>query len=327
MLEKLIELRLRVCPDCGAADTGSGWGLPGEAVEKGRLQVAREMIAAGVRTPPPGELIELEVTPRGSDEHQMNFVVRARVEVCGETVEKEGRARVRVRSALCDSCSRAAGSYYEATLQLRARERKPEPDEVQKFFDVVYDIVDKQRLRGDGNSFVTDVITLKEGIDIRLGSSKVARRIATEVSRAFGAETLETSSLVGQKDGRDVYRISISIRLPRFRVGDVVIAGRKVLVVQATGRQLKGYLLPSHQPERVESNDAKPVGNTGEARNGVVVTAGSEGVQVVEPWGNRCVLLKSPGTTRLDDGAEVPLLRIGDDMFILRGEPADGLGS
>jgi len=292
MLERRVELVLRVCPECEAIDVGSGWSQPGEVEKRGLLNIARDEITGRISAPQPGRMEGLDIESVGKDEYLMGFIIRARVEVCGEIIDKDGTASVKIRRALCDSCSRARGNYYEAVLQLRADGRKLQPEEIERCVDIIYEAIDMQRLRGDMNSFVSAVQTLKEGTDFYIGSSKVARRIANVIERSSGAETLETSSLAGRKDGKEIYRISISIRLPRIRTDDVVRVGGELMVIENAGRRLKGYLLPSHKPWETGQVDAEPVCRLDEARNGVVVTVEANDVQVVEPWGNRCVVLR-----------------------------------
>ena len=327
LLEKPILLKLRTCPECLAADTGHGWSPPGEVEKKGLLNVAGEMIKSELKIPQPGRLLELEIEPLGYDEYMVDFKLKVRVDVDGVTVDREGRARVKTRRSLCDSCSRAAGSYYEATIQFRARDRKPDSKEIEKFVEIIYPIIDEQRERGDQKSFVTDVYELKEGVDFLIGSAKVARRIATRIASEFGADIIETSTLAGRKDGRELYRITISIKLPRFQAGDVVSSGKNLMVVEKAGKRLKGYMLPSHEHEEVDPEGAILIGNLADSRTGVVVAVESGAVQVIEPWGNHCVVLRSPGKTRLSDGEDVPLMRVDDEIFILRGESPGGLGT
>jgi len=113
--------------------------------------------------------------------------------------EKEEEIVVKARFEQCIDCSRRAGGYYEAILQIRGSY-----DE-----DKIYSIVEENLQ----NSFVSKIKKLREGIDFYISSQKVAKRIARILKNKYNAEVIVSPTLVGKKDGKDLYRFSISVRL------------------------------------------------------------------------------------------------------------------
>ncbi len=60
--------------------------------------------------------------------------------------------------------------------------------------------------------------------------------------RRFGGSYSKSQKLYGRKDGRNVYRISFSVRMPGFRVGDVLEIGDKRISIAklVEGRGIEG---------------------------------------------------------------------------------------
>jgi len=113
--------------------------------------------------------------------------------------EREEEIIVKAKFEQCIDCSRKAGGYYEAILQIRGSYDK----------DEIYDIIEKNLQ----NSFISKTKELKEGVDFYMGSQKVAKRIARILKNKYNAEVIVSPTLVGRsKEGKDLYRLNISVR-------------------------------------------------------------------------------------------------------------------
>ena len=75
-----------------------------------------------------------------------------------------------------------------------------------------------------------------------VSSMECGRRISNAIVRRFGGSYSKSQKLYGRKDGRNVYRISFSVRMPGFRVGDVLEIGDKRISIEkmVEGRGIEG---------------------------------------------------------------------------------------
>ncbi len=79
----------------------------------------------------------------------------------------------------------------------------------------------------DVKAFITSASKDKYGLDFRIGSEHLCRRLADEIERTFLADKKVNYKLVGQKGGKDQYRTTILLRLHRFVTGDFIRVATK----------------------------------------------------------------------------------------------------
>lgn len=119
---------------------------------------------------------------------------------------------VRIITELCTDCSRQSGGYFKAILQARgaeglSRQRKAMIKE--KVLTMADTIV-----KDDPKAFISKITDLKEGVDFYFGSKKAARKIARAIKQEMGGHISESAKLMGRdRQGKDIYRISIALRL------------------------------------------------------------------------------------------------------------------
>ncbi|MCD6387722.1 MAG: hypothetical protein J7L30_05325, partial [Methanophagales archaeon] len=64
------------------------------------------------------------------------------------------------------------------------------------------------------HDFITKEKKVRGGIDFYVSSSAYARRISREIVRRLGGSFSESPKLYGIKNGKRIYRVSFSVRLP-----------------------------------------------------------------------------------------------------------------
>ncbi|MFQ5800711.1 MAG: NMD3-related protein, partial [Candidatus Hydrothermarchaeales archaeon] len=102
-------------------------------------------------------------------------------------------------------CSKRAGGYFEAVVQLRTRALEGMLKEAYTILNTLY--------KKDKKAFIAGVSHVKGGVDIKLGSTKAAKALAAHFKTHHKAEIKESATLVGRKEGKDVYRTTILIRV------------------------------------------------------------------------------------------------------------------
>ena len=178
---------------------------------------------------------------RREDERNLTITVKAILRVDDMELLKSFTTRLRVHGGACPTCGKRAGHYYEAILQVRAEGRILSPDETEEVVEFAERSVD--RAAETGEAFISEIEPVRGGVDIYLSAHELGRNIAKELRAKYGGSVGVSSKLFGLKDGKEVYRTTHLMRLPRYRVGDVVSLDKELYEVLSMGqRPLLGNL-------------------------------------------------------------------------------------
>lgn len=147
------------CKGCGAYLMGSKW-LKGLSEEDAVIKSVENSLKTNIKGLDKAGALEIEASKTDKEYVAVTSIL------LGESETKK-RAIVRIKRTACPDCSRIAGGYYEAVLQLRGGVSKK----------TVEDIVGSVEKHKDKFSFVSDVKKVQGGFDIYLGSKKSAEKI------------------------------------------------------------------------------------------------------------------------------------------------------
>src|SRR2546426_1172570 len=114
----------------------------------------------------------------------------------------------------CTSC----GSFRLASGWSQI-DRDLTPQEIRGVRTFVLARVDRS---GDAGAFISRIEDVHGGLDFYLSTNALGKTLAREVSESFGGSVSSSPKLFGQKEGREVYRVTSLVRLSAFHVGDVV---------------------------------------------------------------------------------------------------------
>lgn len=178
---------------------------------------------------------EVEIKEIKTGDTRAHVVLIAKAELRGLQLTENGELEVVLKRESCERCNRIAGGYYAGIVQIRADDRIPTDDELA----IAEKVAHSSLIEPD---FISKEVLLKEGLDIYVSSMECGRRISNAIVRRFGGSYSKSQKLYGRKDGRSVYRISFSVRMPGFRVGDVLEVRDKRISVEklVEGRGLEG---------------------------------------------------------------------------------------
>ncbi len=101
------------------------------------------------------------------------------------------------RQTICEDCSKKAGGYYEAIIQLRG-----EREQVEKYLEKIKKTISK-------DSFVSKIEEIHGGYDIYVGSKDVAFNVLTK----YELKAKRSRTLAGVKEGKKIYRHTFAVRL------------------------------------------------------------------------------------------------------------------
>lgn len=266
------EINTELCQNCGSYKKRGVWVDPKsyeleelifEVAENALLETLEDSLSDKIReyeVVPPDELDEIEDLPVGRaavsfepvDFHIEYFpaiiVYEVRVKAKTHELQRElhderKRVTVYVRQTVCPRCQKFLGGYFEAILQVRAEDRPLTEEERKAIGKLVEQKVD-EIMRRDRMGFIQDTIEKEEGLDFYMGSTSSARKIAQAIKERFGGTISEAYELVGidRQTSKEVYRTSVSVRIPKFRRGDIV-ADRKGNVYEVERVDGKGLTL------------------------------------------------------------------------------------
>jgi len=200
-----------LCPHCGAREVGAHWerqGTSGILTSEDLTPLLEVPAEVGVRR------VEWDETSATATVRE--FVGRARVRFRGIEREVEVPLSVRTVHKSCPECSRRSGKYYTAILQLRGpAEGRPEKAiPLRARLDGEWTRLVRE-MRPDWRKAVSWREELPEGWNCFFTDSLAARAVAKLAKQRFGASLKESSSLVGRKNGEDLYRVTFCLRFPR----------------------------------------------------------------------------------------------------------------
>lgn len=278
---KLRKIEIPLC-SCGAYYHKGQWNTD--------LKVLRDIIKRNLILPSEISLDNIKVIPeieKGDISARIHLSGRYK----GEEFSQEIETKIKTESVKCQRCSRLSGDYYEAVLQFRGTS---DPKR----------LVDKE--------FISGIKRVQGGIDINVTSSRYARQIGLRLRRK-GFFVKESAKLIGRRDGKDIYRVYISIKSPRFEVGDFLEYRRKIVQVLEIGKIVMCKDILNRKklslPLPVLKN-AKIIARRSNVRKAIVSAIRPNEIQVLDiETGNTYEI---PGIfENLKQGVDVRILKLG----------------
>ena len=115
-------------------------------------------------------------------------------------------------------------NYFEANLQLR--------NLTQEMLQFAEDEIERCHIH------VAKVKTVENGYDFQLADNKFTRNLGKKMQEKFGGKTLTTAKLYGQKDGKEIFRVTVLFRGVPFQRQDIVIYKAEEHTVTAMGKEI-----------------------------------------------------------------------------------------
>src|SRR3989441_1122050 len=104
-------------------------------------------------------------------------------------------------------------------LQVRGEDRELTPREVGAVRTFVAARVDRSE---GAATFVSRIEEVHGGLDFYVSTNALAKGLARDIAGSFGGTVSASPKLFGQKEGKEVYRVTALVRLAAFQKGDVV---------------------------------------------------------------------------------------------------------
>ena len=303
------------CPSCGAVKQGNTW----TDTTRERADLAPDIAKAAVHFHPDVRKPSLVVTVKDNTLNRSTATIALKGLLYNTPVEGSCSVEIIWNKEQCDRCNRISGNYYEGIVQIRAEERTPSTYELQMSSGIAQQVEDSLQAGGERLSFIADMNETKEGLDITVGSQHIGTLISQGIIAQLGGRYTTHPKLVGEKNGRQLYRITYSVRLPRFQKQDIVVSrGRYLEVTHVETGHLNVLDITDGMPRTVREQDIdRVVGNLRNAESALVAFADDTTMGILDP--ETCQTKEYGTLTWLDvkAGQHVLVLRDGDHLVVV----------
>ncbi len=204
------QVEVVLCPQCGSRWSHGRWSGAGSPTV-----LSSEDLTPFLDVHPEAGIRTLRWEERARSPSLRELTGTAHVRFRGTERTATVQLAVRVIARTCTECGRRTGHYYTARLQLRGQPspRTRRPKELRRRLAALWQDV-KRETRGEWRSAVAWTEELPEGWDVYFTDTLAARAVAKLAKQRFGAKIVESASLVGRKNGQDVYRVTFCLRFP-----------------------------------------------------------------------------------------------------------------
>lgn len=249
-------ITVTICKTCGSVRSGSKW------IETYSKDEILKLVEDKVRSE---TILGFDNVKLHVNLGILDFGLRE-VEVIGEA-SVGGVKRVQtktlkldVRAAHCPKCSRRLIGSYDAILQVRSSKGKLSSRELREI---------KEAIKLAGLKHRSNIVSVEEvegGLDIKTLTRNTARELARVLRERFGAKILETYKRTGiDSSGRRVSKLTISVRIPFYKPGDIVLVYGRPASIEGFDRgklhfrYLEEREIRSLEIERAWENAVKPL--------------------------------------------------------------------
>ena len=300
-----------VCTECGDYRTGSTHWV-------NKFDGMQSLIESNLEFDPivTDPLIDYPEFPDESNEQtiELNIIIF----IDDIEIEVPLNFRLRTKYHVCDICSRKRGGYFEAIIQIRGDDRPVTPKEQEGVLAYLLKKIEEHS--SDRMAFITKETVVKGGTDYHMGSTKFSKAVVRELQHRFGGKITETASIFGQKDGKDVYRHTLLLRLAKLRKGDVVSDGKHMYLVSSISKRF-AYLkdLTTWRKIKVRYEHFKKYRVKADAKlheQAVIIHSTEKEIQILHPETMKAVSIRLPDEF-VRDGEETAVVSVDDELFLV----------
>ena len=303
------------CPSCNSMRDKSGWN----DCERTREDLEYEAALSAIHLFQDIRMPEVSIK---LDENSKNRSF-AHVSVTGTLYDQKVEAACTVEILWqydsCDRCSRYHGNYWQGVVQLRAEGRKATPEEQERAKRIAYQAEEELQLQGDRLSFVTRMEEGREGLDIIVGTQTLGEQISRDITRKMGGRYSLHPTLIGEKEGKKLYRITYAVRLPRYTKGDVIyIRNTYGEILGAEGKTINYLDLASGIPRTVpESTESRYIGSVKDGTPMLVVYQDGETLGLMDEVTGKTEEVPVQSWRNITSGECVHIIRDDDRVLVV----------
>jgi len=303
------------CGGCGSLKTAAGWG--DSSREREDLEEDAAISAVKFHQDVKKPLVTVKLDHLSINRTYADLVINGTM--YDEPLEGYYSLEVVWQNESCDRCNRQHGSYYEGIVQIRAEERKATVQEQEEAQRIAVQVENDMQKEGERLSFICRFDEGREGLDIVVGSQALGELISREITRRLGGRVTLHPTLVGEKNGQKLYRITYLVRLPWLQRGDV-IAVRNTYgeILHSEGRTLTYLDLKTGLPRTIpESTPARLIANVREADIFSVIYRDGKMLGILDPISGKTEEINQVTWRNPDVGDTVKIIRDNERAIVV----------
>jgi len=304
------KVEISICPRCGAVKVGNSWNY----------EIKRD---EGIN-----KILHKETTFK-DDRINTNFswkiienqnMLEVEYKIKFDNGEKIETAQVPLimKIQTCPRCSKYSGDYFESILQIRSG-RKMEGNELKDIKDFVMGTI-KREMSKNPELYILKEEIRDGGFDLYLSSNSSTRTISKKISEQYGAIVKESPHLAGVKDGEKFYRVTYSVRLPDYGIGDFIKSGNERLKILAIKKgQIKVINIENGNTGSLTQKDFldrdfKIFARAKDMETAVVLYERENEIEIMDESNFKMIVVKKPP---FNVKKEVLIVRDGESAYIV----------
>ena len=304
------------CPGCGATKQVNTW----TDTERDQAALAPDLARSAVHFHPDVKKRSIAVEVRDISPNRSRAYLTVTGILYGVPMEKTCTVELIWHKEQCDRCNRITGSYYEGIVQVRADERDLSPFELQSVAALATQVEDSLIAGGERLSFISDMTENRDGLDITVGSQHIGLLIVQGITAQFGGRYTTHPKLVGEKNGRQLFRITYLVRLPHYQRHDVVRLDRVYAEIeQVDSRHVRIFDLSEGRSRSIKEDEIlRKIGNARNSQSALVAYIAGGMMGILDPETGVTKEYPKKPWQAIVAGENVQVLRDGDILVVMR---------
>lgn len=302
-----------VCPHCGSYKYKNTW------TNVILNDVLRRIIKNDFKISK--ELKKIDINPVCKEKDKgYDCTVYISGEIGNKELTEEHKLKIRLKKTACDVCSKQFGGYHEAIIQIRSDQNrtlsKKELADIQNF---VLNMVDSMHSGGKRNLFIADMGVIDGGLDFFISDKQDAYTITKKVQEEYGGKIKKSSSNVGMKDSKQIYRNTYLLRLPKYKTGDYIKVNNNYFKINSIkSNKIKLINLKNWETETATEKkleDIKIINELLTEKEMIVVSQTKNEIQLMDTETYQTIQVKKPLENKFEK-EKVKILVIDDQIFL-----------
>jgi nonsense-mediated mRNA decay protein 3 len=228
ILKGINEVKVVYCRNCNSYQYKNSYLPAKKFIEIFDLYLTKH-INFGV-TP---DSIHVDKTPLKTPVRRFETRMSAKALINGKLIKENITFPIRVEFRECKKCSKMKTNYFEGIFQLRNTKSRE--------FMHLYKLILKETQRAAKNGVaITKEEHVNNGIDFYFTSQRFIQQLGPKLFKNFGGELKVNASLFSRnrQTSKDVYRVSVLLRLPDFNVSDIIRKNKKLYQVNSFSKDI-----------------------------------------------------------------------------------------
>ncbi len=307
-----------ICSVCGSVRKGGKW------IENPDMDsIMLEKIEDSLSIPYDVDRYSFQAEFQEEDPSNVKAKVSVKMLAYDINVEKVLDTKIIFKKDQCKICSRIHGNYYEAILQVRPSKDKMTEEQKETVARRVKKMVEVE-MGEVRRVFLTLFEERHGGLDYYLSYKNVTKKLAADLARDFGGDITTSGKLAGVEDGKKVYKMTYSVRIPPYEKGDFLLyEGNLYRVKRTKNRNNQVFLMQLKDGKEVpfksdELKDVDVLGGEELIEKAVVVSETEKEVKVLDPDTYKTkTLVKHEEFQKIGDDVEV--IKAKNRLYLIPG--------